>query len=497
MAEKRRIGAGRASAGRGGDDARLQRPGGTVAGMTWVTAGAMSANALSYVLYLLAGRLLLPAGYGMFASLVTAQLVLAVPALALQAVIARGIARTPAGAGGAAAGAERAGDGARSLTYRTGAIVAVLAAVATPLLASVLDTPVAAAAAAMAMAPMLVLLAGEQGVLQGRERFAALGAVLGAAGVGKVLPAAAVLLAGGGATAALAASTVGTAVAVLAARGVVRTVVVRTAATGNGVAGNGVAGKAAVGDAVAGRAGAGRAPAAGAPTAVLRASQVQLVLIALTSVDLIMARVVLSGTDAGVYAMGSVATKAAFWLPAAVGVVLYPRMARPEHSLRAVRSTLAMLTGLGVGVVACAAAAAPLVPVLVGGQYRPVVGLLWLFALVGAAFAVLQGALLSTIARDATRLAAIAWAGLVVEGGVLALCTSVPQMVVTAAVCALGTTAAVTVAVLLSLRPGRGAGPRPEVSTSGTARWAGRPSRHRPSRRRSGPPRAGRRAGRS
>src|SRR5699024_8562450 len=91
VAEKRRIGAGRASAGRGGDDARLQRPGGTVAGMTWVTAGAMSANALSYVLYLLAGRLLLPAGYGMFASLVTAQLVLAVPALALQAVIARGI----------------------------------------------------------------------------------------------------------------------------------------------------------------------------------------------------------------------------------------------------------------------------------------------------------------------------------------------------------------------------------------------------------------------
>src|SRR5699024_5102783 len=116
------------------------------------------------------------------------------------------------------------------------------------------------------------------------------------------LPAAAVLLAGGGATAALAASTAGTAGAVLAARLV-------------------------VGGAGGGR--PGRAPGAGAPLAVLRASQVQLVLIALTSVDLIMARVVLPGSDAGVYAMGSVATKAAFWLPAAVGVVLYPRMARP------------------------------------------------------------------------------------------------------------------------------------------------------------------------
>lgn len=482
MAENRRIEAGRVAAGRGGDDARPERPGGTVAGMTWVTAGAMSANALSYVLYLLAGRLLLPAGYGMFASLVTAQLVLAVPALALQAVIARGIARDRAGAGGAADAVGTA-DGARVLTYRTAAIVAVLAAVATPLLAAALDTPAAAAAAAMAMAPMLVLLAGEQGVLQGRERFAALGAVLGAAGVGKVLPAAVVLLAGGGATAALAASTAGTAAAVLAARGVVvRTDAERAVADR---ADRTVAG---------GRTVAGRATAA--PSAVLRASQVQLVLIALTSVDLIMARIVLSGTDAGVYAMGSVATKAAFWLPAAVGVVLYPRMARPEHSLHAVRSTLATLTVLGVAVVACAAVAAPLVPVLVGDQYRPVVGLLWLFALVGAAFAVLQGALLSTIARDATRLAVLAWAGLVVEAAALALCTSVPQMAVTAAVCALGTTATVTVAVLLSMRPGRGPGPRPAVSTSGTARWAGRPSRRRPSRPRPGPRRSGRRAGR-
>src|SRR5699024_7540293 len=111
----------------------------------------------------------------------------------------------------------------RRLTYRITAVVAVLAAVATPGLAAGLHTSVGAAAAAMAMAPLLVLLAGEQGALQGGERFGALAAVLGAAGAGKALPAVAVLAAGTGATGALAASAAGTAAAVVAARATVLT----------------------------------------------------------------------------------------------------------------------------------------------------------------------------------------------------------------------------------------------------------------------------------
>lgn len=418
---------------------------GTVAGMTWVTAGAMTANVLSYLLYLVAGRWLLPEGYGLFASLITAQMVLAVPALALQAVIARAIALRAAGAGPGGADEIAAG---RALAYRTAAVVLVLAAVATPVLAAVLRTPVAASAAAMAMAPLLVLLAGEQGVLQGRERFAALGVVLALAGVGKAVPALAVLAAGSGATGALAASAAGTAAAFVAAR----LVTAARQATGRATSRAARQDPAARAPAASGPAASVPRSAVGGPAAVLRASQVQLVLIALTSIDLMMARVVLDATDSGVYAMGSVATKAAFWLPAAVGVVLYPRMARPEHSLRAVRSSLAVLTGLGVVVVAAAAAASPLVPLLVGEQYRPVVGLLWLFALIGAAFAVLQGALLSTIARDTTRLAALAWAGLLVEGVALAFGGTVAAMAVTAAACAAGTTAAVTAAVLWSMR---------------------------------------------
>ena len=63
------------------------------------------------------------------------------------------------------------------------------------------------------------------------------------------------------------------------------------------------------------------------------------------------ARMVLDSHDAGLYAAGAVATKAAFWLPQAIGVVLYPKMANPEHSAAAVRSALGVLVALGVVIV--------------------------------------------------------------------------------------------------------------------------------------------------
>ena len=60
--------------------------GASVAGMGMVTAGSMFANVAAYLLQVLASRMLGVEGYGEFASLLAAQLVLAVPALALQSV---------------------------------------------------------------------------------------------------------------------------------------------------------------------------------------------------------------------------------------------------------------------------------------------------------------------------------------------------------------------------------------------------------------------------
>ncbi|AQA21594.1 putative membrane protein [Rhodococcus sp. MTM3W5.2] len=191
--------------------------------------------------------------------------------------------------------------------------------------------------------------------------------------------------------------------------------------------------------------------------AVLRASQVQLALIALSSADLLLTRVVLDESQAGQYALGAVATKAAFWLPAAVGVVLYPRMASPTHSARAVRSALGVLVGLGAVTVAGVALVAPLAPLLVGQAYAPVQGLLWLFALDGACLAVLQGALLSAIARERTRLALAAWAALAVEVVlILAFASTIEQLISIAVGTAALAAAVVSVAAL------RGAAGAPE-----------------------------------
>jgi len=394
--------------GSGADDARPTRrsPTGTaVAGMTMVTVGAMTANLASYLLHLPAGRWLGPAGYGEFASLLAAQLVLAVPALALQTVVAR---ETVHGAGVAVL---------RHLGYRCAALAGLAAVLLVPVVAWALDTSVAGAFGSLVTAPLLVLLAAEQGLLQGRGRFGALSVVLAAAGIAKVVPAVGVLAAGGGPGAALFAGAIGTGLVALAAALLV------------GRADGG---------------GDGRVPTAGA---VLRASQVQLALIALTSLDLLLARMMLDADSAGLYALGAVATKVAFWLPQAVGVVLYPRMANPAQSAAAVRAALAVLVAIGTVLVAGAAVCGPLVPLLVGDVYRPVQSLLWLFALQGACLAVLQGALLSAIAGDRTHLAFVAWAGLAVEAVLMATVASTLRQFVAVAVGVAAVTAA-AVAVL-------------------------------------------------
>jgi len=399
---------------------RMPRPtltSSAVAGVTMVTAGSMIANIASYLLHLPASRWLGPAGYGEFASLLAAQLVLAVPALALQTVVAREVVR---------------GKGAhavRVLGYRCAVIVAVAAMLLAPLVSWALDTGVLATLSALITAPVLVLLATEQGLLQGAARFGPLSVVLAAAGVAKVVPAVVVLAVGTGPGLALAASAVGTGLVALCARLFADSGITGESSTRIGVA------------------------------AVLKASQVQLALIALSSMDLVIARIVLSNDDAGLYALGAVATKAAFWLPQAVGVVLYPRMANPAHSAQAIRSALAVLVGLGAVLVAGVAVAAPLVPLLVGDAYQPVQSLLWLFALHGACLAVLQGALLSAIAGERTHLAVIAWIGFAVEmTAMLTLASTIGQFIAVAVTVASSTALVVSV---LAVRSARRDAPRP------------------------------------
>ncbi|WP_066473665.1 polysaccharide biosynthesis protein [Skermania piniformis] len=382
-------------------------------GLTAVTLGGLTANLAGYLLQLAAGRWLGVAGYSGFASLLAVQLLLAVPALAVQNVIAREVVR----------GAPI--QPLRRLADRCTVLVAAAGAALIPLLSGALQVSATAATAAVLSAPALVLLAGVQGLLQGRERFRGLAVLLVLAGTSK-LPAIAVLAAGGGATAALAVgSATLTGVAVVARRY---------------SAGDPAADVRHRPDPQLAVPPAGRATTSAGVVAVGRASLVQLALIALAATDLIAARVLLDPADASRYALGAVAAKVAFWLPQAVGVVAYPRMAQPDGSARAVRTTIAVLAGLGVVTVGGAAAAAPLAPALVGADYLPVQGLLWLFALNGACLAVLQGALLAAIAAERTRTSAVVWIALPVEIAAAAgFADSVTRLIVIAT-----TTSAVT-----------------------------------------------------
>lgn len=378
-----------------------------------VAAGSMAANLAAYVVYVGAGRWLAPGDYGQFARLLSAMLVLGVPALALQSVIAREVVRGR-------------GIGLVRVTVTTVAAVVVLALVAVPVVVVVARTGVAATAAALAAAPLLVVIAAGQGVLQGSGEFRALAWVLGAVGIARSVPMLVAFALGAGPTWGLAVGTLGTAVAAAVVWSAVG--VVRRADTGSG---GGLPGRR-----LPGGSGADPDTSTGVSAAgVLRASQVQLVMIVAVSIDLLLSGTVLHPDDAGVYALGAVATKAAFWLPQAIGVVFYPRLADPARSRTALRQAVTVVASIGAILTVAAAALGPLVPLVVGDAYRPLVGLLWLFAYTGSAMAVLQVLLLSAIAADRTRASAVTWLVVGIEVVVIVcVVDSVVALAVTAAV---------------------------------------------------------------
>jgi len=189
---------------------------------------------------------------------------------------------------------------------------------------------------------------------------------------------------------------------------------------------------------------------------VLAASQVQLALLVAVSLDLLLARVVLSATDAGVYALGAVATKAAFWLPQAIGTVVYPRLAAPERDSRSLRMALGVVAGIGAVTVVGTWVLSPLVPRIVGEEYRPLTGILWLFAATGAVLSLLALLLLAVIAVRRTAIGLAVWACTALEAvAILGWADSVTSLVAIAATAATVMTALCLVAVISAERSSR------------------------------------------
>ena len=141
------------------------------------------------------------------------------------------------------------------------------------------------------------------------------------------------------------------------------------------------------------------------------ATRALLAFFVLSNADIVVARNVLDGHDAGLYAGGLILTKAVLFLPQFVVVVAFPSMAEPATSAAALTRSLApvlvarrwsaprprwLLSGVAL--------------IFVGGpEYAEVQSLLWIFSVLGTLLAMLQLLVYSVLARQGTRSTYLVW----------------------------------------------------------------------------------------
>jgi O-antigen/teichoic acid export membrane protein len=376
-----------------------------------LAAGMGVANAGNYAFNVVMAFLLGPEAYGALAALLALVLVGSVPGLALQAVVARRT--TLAGSGRAV----RAWPGAGWLVGRAGLGLVLLTVLIGPglVLFLHLDSAVPVLWLALALAPTPLLFA-VQGLLQGRERFGALAAVMVAGAAVKLAAGLALVAFGFGVSGAMAGVAAGGLLAAMAG--------LRLAAPG--------------------RPGAARPrsvdtpahPSSGWWREVGTATTGLLGLFLLANVDVLLARHYLDRAAAGRYALGAVVAKIAFWAPQFVVTVVFPRLVGAADPRRLVGGSALLIAGFG-GLLAGALALADrfgLVVPLLGGGYAGLGPLLPLFAALGTALALVQLLLFEGIATRDRRMGRAVAAALVVEVALVAgpLHASVGQIAGTA-----------------------------------------------------------------
>jgi O-antigen/teichoic acid export membrane protein len=369
----------------------LERPSGsplaprTLAGGSAVVAVGMAvAQLLGYAYNLVVSRSLGPVGYGEVAALLGVVVVGSVPATALQVVVAR---RTAT-----AVGDHPPGEALRAFWPVTLGLAVVtgggLCLLAVPLTAVLHLTSVVHVLLTAAILAPFAVTSAVQGALQGTSRYLGLSVVFAVTGVARFAGGALGLLATHSVTGVLAGTAVGGALS----------------ATACAVAVLGT-----------------RSPAADGllehlPTELGHVMVAVGGLLALTNLDLLLARAVLPAHEAGLYAAGSLATKAVYWAPQFVAVSVFPRLTDPAERRRLLPRAMAVVAAIGgVATLLAAVAGGPLLRVLVGPAYDAVAGQLWIFCLLGALLAVVQLLVSSGIAARDRRVALLVWAACVLE----------------------------------------------------------------------------------
>jgi hypothetical protein len=409
-----------------------------------VLAVAMAvANATNYGFSLAMAFLLGPAAYGALGALLALVLVGSVPGVALQAVVARRTALLRQEAGQDAAATWQ---GTRWLVDRAGVALAAVTVLAAPALVAFLhlDSAVPVLWLALALAPTPLLFA-VQGLLQGRERFGALAVVMVAGAAAKLAAGLALVAAGFGVAGALAGVAAGGALAALAGLRLARPGAPRPVppqARPGASQPAPQAGSALRPDQPAKQARQGRRP--GPEGAGVRdlwrevggATVGLLGLFLLANLDVLLARHYLDATASGLYALGAVVAKVAFWGPQFVTTLVFTRLVVAADPRRLLGRSALLVAGFGGLLAAALAAAVRLgldVPVL-GQGYAGLGPLLPLFAALGTGQALVQLLLFEGIATRDRRMGRAVAGALAAEAALVAVAMhgSVAQVVTAA-----------------------------------------------------------------
>lgn len=347
-----------------------------------IAVAMMVMNVATYGFTMTTARLIGPTAYGAFFALMNLMLIVSVVQLGLQATAARRISADPAHVGQIEREILR-------VSFRAALLVSGVLLVGAPLVNALLDlrSLPTAMLAAVAAFPM-TMMGSQAGILQGERRWRQLAVVYVLAGVPRLVVGVALILWQPTEFTAFLGVTIGFFAPYLYGTRVLRQQ---------------------------------RAPGAMDQRhgflpiikEAVRNSQALFAYFALTNSDMLVGRTVLDSHDSGLYAAGLIVSRAVMFLPQFVVVVAFPSMASEHGKARALVRSLLLVGGLGALCTLGTALLPDLVLVFAGGEeYEEVGGLLWLFAVLGTAMAVLQLLVYSVLARQAKRSIYLVWVAL-------------------------------------------------------------------------------------
>lgn len=373
-------------------------------GLILVGVATMVGNGAAFLLSMVAARVLGPDDFGAFGALVGILLILVTVAISIQALAARRVATARSGGPGSN---ESDSDNAESdhaapdrsdvegqlirLAALVGLGIALGGIIAAWPLGTIFSIPWLAVAAGIASLGFVIFGSAAMGIAQGREERTSFSIAFislnGARAIGGIIGVLAL------------SSVIGASLGILVGCAVGALVAYRKACPGTTFA--------PIRDSMGRELG--------------HIVHALMVLFTLTNVDVLLARLYLSDTGSSEYSVGVLLAKIAFFLPNAVLIVLFPKMSG-QNSRRPVFIASGLTVAVGLVITAFAFFFGPLVVRILGGlQYESMADNMWLFALEGSAFALVQVLLYSRLAAQDKKAVLAVWAALIALVAIVAL----------------------------------------------------------------------------